>query len=219
MIRRVVDVFLSTIALVLLAGPMFVIAMAVKMGSAGPILFRQRRAGWRGRQFTMFKFRTMRQDVDPYGASPHSPKDQRLTGVGRWLRERSLDELPQLLNVLAGQMTLVGPRPLYQRQAESWTPRQRRRLELRPGLTGYAQVYGRGELTHQQKLELDVHYVENRSFLLDLKIILRTIGGLVSRSGIYETRYGDDREFETDASADHVTTSETEAEATDDRQA
>ncbi|MHC4984600.1 MAG: sugar transferase [Planctomycetota bacterium] len=177
-----------------------IIALAIRLGSKGPAIFKQRRAGWRGRPFTMLKFRTMRIDVDPYGHSPHGGDDPRLTKIGRLLREKSLDELPQLLNVLAGQMSLVGPRPLYERQAAEWNDRQRSRLDVRPGLTGYAQAYGRGALTHEEKIEMDVHYVENRGLWMDVKIVFRTVGNLFTGGGegVYEDRYSRDREYESD---------------------
>ena len=150
-----------------------------------------------GKSFTMLKFRSMRAGVDPYGGSPHDGADPRLTRLGRWLRETSLDELPQLMNVLAGQMSLVGPRPLYERQAQQWDARQRRRLDVRPGLTGYSQAYGRAGLTHEEKIELDLFYVDNRTIRLDLRIILRTLMNMVGRRGeIYEQRYSRDKERE-----------------------
>jgi lipopolysaccharide/colanic/teichoic acid biosynthesis glycosyltransferase len=193
------DIVTSLAALAVLAAPMLLIALAIRLESRGPALFRQRRTGWRGRPFTMLKFRSMRVDVDPYGGSPRDAHDPRLTRVGRLLRETSLDELPQLLNVLGGQMSLVGPRPLYERQAELWTPRQRRRLEVRPGLTGYAQAYGRAGLTHEDKIEMDVWYVDNQSHWLDLKILLRTLANLAARRGeVYEQRYSQDKERESD---------------------
>ena len=179
--KRLLDIIL-TILFLALGGLLLIggIWLCVRLGSKGPGFFAQRRAGWRGRPFTMLKFRTMRTDADPYGQSPRGDDDPRVTRIGRLLRKTSLDELPQLFNVLAGSMSLVGPRPLYERQAEKWNDRQRRRLEVRPGLTGYAQVHGRASLTHEEKIELDVHYVENRSFGLDVKIVLRTIGKMFS---------------------------------------
>lgn len=199
MIKRLLDIIATLFALAILGVPMLLIALAIRLGSPGPALFRQQRAGWRGKPFTMLKFRTMRADVDPYGRSPRGPEDPRLTRLGRFLRERSLDELPQLLNVLAGQMSLVGPRPLYLRQAERWDQRQRRRLEVRPGMTGYAQVFGRASLTHEEKIELDLYYVDNRSFALDLRIMLRTITSMLSgRERTYERRYSRDKEREGD---------------------
>ena len=178
--KRLLD-FILTILFLLPLGLLLIggIWLCVRLGSKGPGFFAQRRAGWRGRPFTMLKFRTMRTDVDPYGQSPRGDDDPRVTRIGRLLRKTSLDELPQRFNVLAGTMSLVGPRPLYERQAEKWNERQRRRLEVKPGLTGYAQVHGRASLTHEEKIELDVQYVENRSFGLDVKIVLRTIGTIV----------------------------------------
>jgi len=198
MIKRLLDILLSLIAVVLLAPPMLLIAAFVGLGSRGPVFFRQKRAGRGGKPFTMLKFRTMRAGMDPYGRSPHSPDDPRLTRVGRFLRETSLDELPQLFNVLAGQMSLIGPRPLYQRQAERWSERQRRRLDVRPGLSGYAQAYGRADMTHEQKIELDLHYVDNRSLLMDARILLRTFANLFTRGTrcVYEQRYSRDHEYE-----------------------
>ncbi|MFB3892973.1 MAG: sugar transferase [Phycisphaerae bacterium] len=192
------DIVGSVLGLALLGLPMAVIALAVRLESRGAAIFRQRRAGRGGKPFWMLKFRTMRADVDPYGGSPHSGDDPRLTRLGRLLREKSLDELPQLINVLLGQMSLVGPRPLYERQAELWNARQRRRLDVRPGITGYAQVRGRGDMTIEEKLELDVRYVENQSIWLDIAIILRTIADFfrVGRPGIYEQRYSRDQERE-----------------------
>ena len=198
-IKRVFDIVVSMILLVLLAIPMLIVAAAIRVESRGPAIFRQRRAGRRGKPFTMLKFRTMVADVDPYGSSPHSGRDPRLTRLGRLLRETSLDELPQLLNVLAGQMSLVGPRPLYERQAERWNDFQRRRLEVRPGIAGYAQAYGRGGLSIEDKIEMDVHYVDNRSFRLDLRIIWRTIVNVFARRGdVYEQRYSREKEYEND---------------------
>jgi len=199
MVKRVFDILVSLIVLLVWALPMLLIALLIRIGSPGPAIFKQRRAGLHGKPFTILKFRTMRSGVDPYGGSPHSGDDPRLTRLGRFLRETSLDELPQVLNVLAGQMSLVGPRPLYERQAELWDETQRRRLEVRPGVTGYAQAYGRGELTIEQKIEMDVHYVDNRSLWFDLRIILRTAGNLFRSSGeVYEKRYSSDREYEND---------------------
>ena len=197
--KRMLDIVASLLALAILAVPMSMIALAIRNESPGAAIFRQRRVGRRGKPFTMLKFRTMRADVDPYGSSPQGGQDPRLTRLGKLLRETSLDELPQLLNVLGGQMSLVGPRPLYLRQAEQWNPQQKRRLLVRPGMTGYAQVFGRAGLTHEEKIELDVYYVDNRSFGLDLWILLKTAAAVITHRGaIYERRYGRDREHESD---------------------
>jgi len=203
MLKRAFDIVTSVVALALLAVPMLAIAVAIRLESRGGAIFRQRRAGWKGKPFTMLKFRTMRSDVDPYGGSPQSADDPRLTRVGRFLRETSLDELPPLLNVLAGQMSLAGPRPLYERQAAAWNQRQRRRLDVKPGITGYAQAYGRAGLTHEDKIELDLYYVENRGFRLDLKIIFRTIANVFSGRGeVYEQRYSRRKQRELDLCPD-----------------
>ncbi len=178
--------------LVLLAPLLLAIALAIRLSSSGPALFVQQRAGKGGKPFALYKFRTMRLDVEPFGPSPKSPEDPRLTRIGRWLRERSLDELPQLVNVLKGDMSLVGPRPLYVSQVAEWNERQRRRLSVRPGLTGLAQVSGRGALTREEKLECDVQYVEQVSLRLDAVILLKTLARLCGRRGIYEKRYSQD---------------------------
>ena len=188
-VKRVSDVLLT-----LLAGPLLlvitgVIAVFVRLGSEGGAIFAQERAGKDGQPFKLYKFRTMRTDVDPFGASPKDGQDPRLTRVGRWLRTSSLDELPQLWNVLKGDMSLVGPRPLYMSQASEWDERQRRRLKVRPGLTGLAQVSGRGGLTIEEKLELDVQYVEKQSLWLDARIVGVTILQVFGRKGIYEKQY------------------------------
>ncbi|MBS3820605.1 MAG: sugar transferase [Planctomycetes bacterium] len=201
MIRRAIDIFGSLAALGLVGPLMVALAVWLRLDSPGPAVFRQRRAGWHGRPFTLLKFRTMCVDTDPYGISPHGGEDPRLTTAGRWLRERSLDELPQLINVLRGEMTLVGPRPLYERQAALWNDRQRRRLEVKPGLTGYAQICGRGRLTHEDKIELDVQYVERRSPWLDVRILARTLTATLQRGDdVYEQQYSHERLYETDTS-------------------
>ncbi len=185
-LKRVLDVAAAAAGLVVLSPLLAVLVLLIRHGSPGPAMFRQERAGRDGKPFTLYKFRTMRSDVDPFGDSPRGAEDPRLTPVGRWLRERSLDELPQLWNVLKGDMSLVGPRPLYVSQARQFTPRQRRRLEVRPGLTGMAQITGRGALPHEEKLELDVRYVENAGIGLDLKILWRTVVQTFRRKQIYQ---------------------------------
>ena len=163
--------------------------VAIRLSSKGPSIFKQQRAGKNGKPFTFYKFRTMKEDVDPFGPSPKSGKDARLTKIGRFLREYSLDELPQLFNILKGDMSIVGPRPLYLSQIQEWNKRQKTRLAVKPGLTGLAQVSGRGELTQEEKLELDVKYVETLSFFSDIRIILKTFVRVFERKGIYEKKY------------------------------
>jgi len=185
-VKRTMDVVLSAGALLVGWPVMLAIALAIRREGPGPILFRQERAGRHMEPFIMYKFRTMWPDADPYGASPASPSDPRLTRVGRFLRETGLDELPQLWNVLKGDMSLVGPRPLYMSQARAFTERQRRRLEVRPGLTGLAQIQGRGEVPHEKKLEIDVQYVEQMNIWLDLKILWRTVVRGFGRETAYQ---------------------------------
>jgi sugar transferase EpsL len=187
--KRLIDLVVSGLALILLAPAFLCLALAIRLSSPGPVLFRQQRAGRHGRPFTLLKFRTMQMAVDPFGPSPRSGEDPRLTRVGRFLREHSLDELPQLWNVLTGRMSLVGPRPLYVSLMAEWDRRQRRRLEVRPGLTGLAQIVGRADLTIEQKLELDVRYVESASLWLDLKILAATASLVFHPRGIYERQY------------------------------
>ena len=177
------------LAIVILLPVFFVIWAAIKFSSSGAAVFKQQRAGKGGKPFTFYKFRTMRTDADPFGASPKTGADPRLTRVGKFLREYSLDELPQLFNILKGDMSIVGPRPLYVSQIAEWNDRQKKRLDVKPGLTGLAQVKGRGQLTREQKLEFDVKYVEMAGFFLDIKIILLTISIAFGRKDIYEDKY------------------------------
>ncbi len=189
--KRLFDVVLSLMALIMLWPVFVVIAIVIRLTSSGTAIFTQTRAGKNGLPFTIFKFRTMRLDADPYGASPKNGEDRRLTRIGHFLRETSLDELPQLLNVLQGDMSLVGPRPLYVSQMDEWDEPQKKRLRIRPGLTGLAQISGRANLTMEQKLELDVQYVETRSFSLDLQILWQTLYQVLGRESIYEKRYSE----------------------------
>ncbi len=183
------DILVAGVLLIVLSPLLLAIALAVRWTSKGPALFAQQRAGKDGRPFTLYKFRTMRLDAEPFGPSPRSGDDPRLTAIGRWLREHSLDELPQVVNILGGDMSLVGPRPLYVSQMAEWNERQKRRLAVRPGLTGLAQVSGRGALTREEKLELDVRYVEQAGPWLDAKILWATFMQVFGHRGIYEERY------------------------------
>lgn len=189
MLKKIIDVILSLIAIVLLLPLFAVIIIAIRCGSRGPAVFVQERAGRNGIPFRFYKFRTMRIDTDPFGPSPKSADDPRLTGIGKFLREHSLDELPQLFNVLKGDMSIVGPRPLYMSQMAEWDERQKKRLLVKPGLTGLAQICGRAELTREEKLDLDVKYVETASSRGDIKIICATIGQVLGRKSIYEKKY------------------------------
>jgi lipopolysaccharide/colanic/teichoic acid biosynthesis glycosyltransferase len=189
--KRLQDILFSLPVTLLLLPVFALIAIAIRLTSKGPAIFRQKRAGKNGKPFMFYKFRTMRIDTDPFGASPKSGADPRLTKIGRLLREYSLDELPQLFNVLKGDMSVVGPRPLYVSQMAEWNERQKKRLLVKPGLTGLAQISGRGELTREEKLELDVKYVETAGLLTDTRIILATIAQIFGRKNIYEKRYSE----------------------------
>jgi len=193
-VKRLFDILFSLLAILVLLPAFAIIIIAIKLGSKGPAVFRQIRAGKNGKPFTFYKFRTMKMDIDPFGASPKSDKDPRLTRAGVFLREYSLDELPQLFNVLKGDMSLVGPRPLYIQQIAEWNDRQKKRLLAKPGLTGLAQISGRGELTREEKLELDVEYVQKASLLLDFKTIFLTLWQVLTSKSIYEKRYSQTEE-------------------------
>jgi len=188
-LKRGLDIIISLSALIVLCPVLLFIVIAIKIGSKGPAVFKQQRAGKNGKPFVFYKFRTMTIDADPFGPSPKSGRDPRLTKAGRILREYSLDELPQLFHILKGDMSVVGPRPLYLSQIPEWNERQKKRLLVKPGLTGLAQISGRGEITREEKLELDVKYVETAGFSADVRIVLATIAHVFSRKGIYEKRY------------------------------
>ncbi len=190
--KRSLDIFVSLPSLVILSPVLLITALLIRFSSKGGAVFRQERAGLGGKPFALYKFRTMTKDVDPFGASPKSADDPRLTRTGRFLRERSLDELPQLFNVAVGQMSLVGPRPLYVSQIAEWNEDQKRRLLVKPGLTGLAQIGGRGALTREQKLDLDVEYVDKQNFWLDIRIICATFTLIFHRKSIYEEKYSQD---------------------------
>ena len=192
--KRILDFLISLLAIVILLPVFAVIVIAIKISSKGPAIFKQERAGKDGNPFVFYKFRTMKVNIDPFGPSPKYGSDPRLTKVGKFLREYSLDELPQLFNILKGDMSIVGPRPLWISQMVEWNERQKKRLLVKPGLTGLAQTQGRGELTREEKLELDVKYVETAGFLADIKIVLATMAQLFRRKGIYEKRYSETEE-------------------------
>ena len=173
--NRAVDAAGAAAGLVLASPVLAAAAVAIKLEDGGPILYRQRRVGRHGGEFELLKLRTMTVGAEQTGAGyAVDADDPRITRVGRVLRRLSLDELPQLWNVLRGEMSLIGPRPTLAYQVERYTPRQRRRLEVKPGLTGWAQVHGRAALPWEERIELDVWYVEHRSPWIDLQILLRT---------------------------------------------
>ena len=183
---RVVDIALASIGLLAGAPILAVAAVAIKLTSRGPVLYRQQRAGRNGEAFEVYKLRTMQMGADPVGVgTPVLEGDPRVTRVGRVLRRFSLDEIPNLVNVFRGEMAIVGPRPTLAAQVELYTPRQRRRLEVKPGLTGWAQVNGRAGIPWEERIELDVWYVDNRSLRLDLRILGRTVRLLAPGHGLY----------------------------------
>ena len=183
--NRAFDVAVAAFALVITAPLAALIALAVRVEGGGPAIYRQRRVGRGGAEFDLLKFRTMVFGSDPVGiGTAVAAGDPRVTRVGRVLRKLSLDELPNLLNVLRGEMAIVGPRPTIPAQVELYTPHQRRRLEVRPGLTGWAQVSGRVAIDWSERIELDVWYVENRSAALDARILVRTARLLLTGQGI-----------------------------------
>ena len=187
--NRALDVAISAAGLAVAAPVLGAAAAAIKLEDRGPVLYRQTRVGKDGVDFELLKLRTMVVGAERQGAGwAVNEGDPRITRVGRVLRRLSLDELPQLWNVLRGDMSIVGPRPTLRYQVDQYTPRQRRRLEIRPGLTGWAQVNGRARLPWHERIELDVWYVENRSAGLDLKILLRTPVALLS--GTYKGQTG-----------------------------
>ncbi|WP_374343899.1 sugar transferase [Azonexus sp.] len=180
--KRFSDLILSILALLVLGLPLLYLAWLVRRRLGSPVFFRQTRPGLGGRPFQMIKFRTMTDERDAAGSL--LPDAVRLTPFGRFLRAASLDELPELINILKGDMSLVGPRPLLMEYLPLYNARQAKRHDVRPGLTGWAQINGRNALSWEEKFELDVWYVENRSFWLDLKIIFLTIKKVLVREGI-----------------------------------
>jgi len=181
-IKRLLDIILASLLLILFSPLMALIALAIRVTMGRPILFRQPRIGYRGRVFIIYKFRTMTDERDEQGNL--LPDERRLTPFGAWLRSWSLDELPELFNVLKGEMSLVGPRPLLVEYLDRYTPEQFRRHEVKPGITGWAQVNGRNALTWEEKFRLDVWYVDNWTVWLDFKILLLTVLKVLRREGI-----------------------------------
>jgi lipopolysaccharide/colanic/teichoic acid biosynthesis glycosyltransferase len=181
-LKRPLDVVIAVALLVLLSPALAVVAVLVAAGMGRPVLFRQQRPGLHGKSFTILKFRTMVDATDADGNQ--LPDDDRITRLGRFLRRTSLDELPELLNVLRGDMSLVGPRPLLVEYLPLYSQEQMRRHDVRPGITGWSQVNGRNALTWDEKFALDVWYVDNRSLRLDLRILQMTIGQVVKGEGI-----------------------------------
>jgi sugar transferase EpsL len=192
-VKRILDLFLAGLGLLLLSPVLLILAVLVRLAHGSPVLFRQQRPGYRGRPFQLYKFRTMSDARDAQGQL--LPDAERLTSLGRMLRATSLDELPELLNVLRGEMSLVGPRPLLMQYLERYSPEQARRHDVLPGITGWAQINGRNALTWEDKFRLDVWYVDHWSFWLDLKIIAITLFKVVRREGISQPGHATAEEF------------------------
>ena len=191
MIRRAVDIVGGSLLLVLTAPAMAVAMLAIRLESRGHPIYRQRRVGMNGRGFDLLKLRTMVDGAEHIGAGlAINADDPRVTRVGAFLRRTSLDELPNLLNVVRGDMSLIGPRPTIPAQVAQYTERQRGRLTIRPGITGWAQVNGRASLPWSERIELDLHYIEHRSLALDARILWRTVRIVFGGSGLYKGQTG-----------------------------
>jgi lipopolysaccharide/colanic/teichoic acid biosynthesis glycosyltransferase len=186
-LKRAIDFVVAAVLLVVLSPVLAVLALLVRAKLGSPVIFRQQRPGLGGRLFTVYKFRTMRNvpsDAAASAVDAVASDAERLTPFGRRMRSTSLDELPELVNVLQGDMSIVGPRPLLPEYLPRYNATQARRHEVRPGITGWAQVNGRNAVSWDERLKMDVYYVDNRSFAFDLRILLRTIGTVFSRSGV-----------------------------------
>jgi lipopolysaccharide/colanic/teichoic acid biosynthesis glycosyltransferase len=192
-LKRVMDIALTSIGLIIIAPLILLIAACVRIFIGSPVLFRQLRPGYKGNPFYIYKFRSMNDVKDSFGDL--LPDSERLTGLGRFLRTTSLDELPELINVLKGEMSLVGPRPLLMQYLERYSPEQKRRQDVLPGITVWAQVKGRNTLTWQDKFILDVWYVDNVSIGLDLKILFLTFWKVLKREGISQPGHATAEEF------------------------
>jgi lipopolysaccharide/colanic/teichoic acid biosynthesis glycosyltransferase len=182
---RLIDIVIAVIALALLSPFLLVAAVAIKLCSRGPVIYRQRRVGREGVEFEMLKLRTMEQGSDPVGVGTVVTRDDpRVTRAGRFLRRTSLDEVPNLVNVLRGEMAIVGPRPTIPAQVGDYTARQRRRHEVLPGITGWAQVQGRAGIPWEERIELDVWYVDHRGAALDARILAKTVWLVLTGRGL-----------------------------------
>jgi lipopolysaccharide/colanic/teichoic acid biosynthesis glycosyltransferase len=189
--KRLLDIVLSGIGLVLCAPVLAALAVAIRLESPGHPFYTQTRAGRHGRPFMIYKLRTMVSGAEFTGAGLAIQEgDDRITRLGRFLRRYSLDELPNLFNVLRGEMSIVGPRPTLLHQVEQYTERQRDRLSVRPGMTGWAQINGRASLPWSERIEMDIWYVHHRSIALDLRIIARTLGMVLTGHGLYKGESG-----------------------------
>ena len=183
--KRIIDIVLAVPAAIILLPVMIVIALAIRLDSKGKALFAHKRVGKNGKLFTIYKFRTMQKDAKKQAFSPTSQSDERITKVGKFLRRTSLDELPQLFNIILGNMSLVGPRPEMEFIVQTYTPIEKARLLVKPGLTGLWQIAGRKDLPLHKNLEFDLYYIENRSILFDFSIMFKTFGVVLRGKGAY----------------------------------
>lgn len=185
-LKRIFDTTISVLALAIISPLIALVALAIKLDDGGPVFFVQQRVGYRGKIFRCFKFRTMIVAADRKGPAELVRGDIRFTRVGAFLRHWTLDEIPQLFNVLVGDMSIVGPRPTLPEQVARYTDWQRRRLEVKPGMAGWAWIQGRNRIPWAKRIELDVWYVENWSFWLDLQILMKAFVVLIRREGLYD---------------------------------
>jgi len=193
MVKRILDIVMSLLLLIILAPVFLILALAIRIKMGPPVLFTQRRPGYKGRPFNFYKFRTMTDQVDLEGKLLGD--EERLTALGRWLRQYSLDELPQLINVLKGELSIVGPRPLLMAYLERYTAEQARRHDVKPGITGWSQVNGRNDLSWEEKFALDLFYVDNQSLVFDLKILVMTLLKVLKAEGISQEGWATMPEF------------------------
>ncbi|WP_449536932.1 sugar transferase [Ferdinandcohnia sp. Marseille-Q9671] len=191
--KRIFDLLIASLVLILFCPIIFITAILVKLKLGSPILFKQERPGYNGKSFVLYKFRTMTEERDKNGED--LPDYLRLSPIGNFIRKYSLDELPQLINVVKGDMSLVGPRPLLLEYIPMYSPFQARRHEVKPGITGWAQVNGRNAISWEKRFELDVWYVEHQSFLLDIRIILMTLKRLIKPEGINQDSHATMSDF------------------------
>jgi exopolysaccharide biosynthesis polyprenyl glycosylphosphotransferase len=184
-LKRAMDLLIASFLLILTIPLWVIIAIGIKLDSKGPVFFKQERVGYKGKRFVLYKFRTMFVHTPPFSESPKDENDPRITKFGRFLRRTSLDELPQLINVIKGEMSLVGPRPEMPFIVERYSKWERKRLDVKPGITGLWQILGRKNLPLQENIHYDFYYIKNRSIILDLMILLKTIPAVLKRKGAY----------------------------------
>lgn len=185
-IKRIIDLVLSVVGLIVLSPLFLIIAICIKLDSEGPVFFLQERAGFKGKPFMIYKFRSMVNNAVNMGDGYYTGEnDPRITRVGRFLRNTSLDEIPQLINIIKGEMSIIGPRPTLMYQVKEYDDFQKRRLLMKPGITGLAQVNGRNSLTWPERIKYDVKYVDNYSLWLDIKIFFKTIIVVFKKEGVY----------------------------------